>query len=407
MTVQQPCTLTSASITNCAGGSCDKGETVTMAASFTGPCTTGANTFFQIDAKSTDNVCNIEFIGGDMSGITKQNPTISVTAYSDTWSVPNIPSDCIGKTVHAWAASIWDGAPGTGTKVTSVIDAKPDDTSPVAGTLVFSTPPTCTYSLALQSISHFDVPTKIGTYALSSGESSYTWEIKAKDSSSADCPSSITYSIPSSSLVTIGKCDATTGVYDKNSNPPTTKINSFTILKGTTNDVFEVFVKPTTGPCTFSFGMDAPDGKQVDPIFTVTPTPPPPSGGPGPSPCDNICSLGEAQNPSCPNDCKTIITLTPDQILAGKPTTVKIDVSDGRYNKNDPIKLDLFIDGRIWKNSLCPISHMALDPTDTSLPSKGIKVTSNNIQAIVEATCTVPIKIKPGTHTLRVIPDIK
>ena len=137
-----PCTLSQALITcGCSSDgnpTCAPNEYISMSASFTGSCTTGANTYFQIDAKSTDGVCNIEFAvpPGDMSGMTKNNPTISGTSYSGTWTVPSIPADCSGKTVYAWAAAIWNGTPGSGTWITGEEDTAPIDSS-VDGSCTF------------------------------------------------------------------------------------------------------------------------------------------------------------------------------------------------------------------------------------------------------------------------------
>lgn len=69
-------------------------------------------------------------------------PTLEVTyalrgTISGEWSIPSIATDCLGKTVHAYSASLWDGRPGVGTLMASVSDTNPQDISPVGGSLSF------------------------------------------------------------------------------------------------------------------------------------------------------------------------------------------------------------------------------------------------------------------------------
>ncbi|GEM_PF-3841583 len=127
-----PCTLSSASISlNDANtnSKADAGETVTISGTISGDCSQANH--FQIDARSSDGTCNIQYTGGDMSGITKQNPSLSGTTISGTWTIPTVPPDCQGKTVSATTAGLWNGAPGTGTLATG--------SSSVAGSLSFAT----------------------------------------------------------------------------------------------------------------------------------------------------------------------------------------------------------------------------------------------------------------------------
>ena len=120
VTAAPTCTLTSATITPvCSGGSstnCEAGESITMSGTYINDCS--AADFFQIDASATG--CNIQFTGGDMSGISDSTITVSGgTISSASWTIPTIPSTCQGKTVTATNAALYDGGPpGTGTWLT-------------------------------------------------------------------------------------------------------------------------------------------------------------------------------------------------------------------------------------------------------------------------------------------------
>jgi len=73
----------SASIaTDCSGGSptnCEEGETINMGATYTDECSSDTDIYFQIDAKSTDGICDIQYSDGDMSGLTQQEPIVIST----------------------------------------------------------------------------------------------------------------------------------------------------------------------------------------------------------------------------------------------------------------------------------------------------------------------------------------
>ncbi len=129
------------------------------------------------------------------------------------------------------------------------------------------------------------------------------------------------------------------------------------------------------------------------------------SGGtcvpPGACNNNNICESGETQV-SCNNDCKTTVSLNPSQLLAGQTTSIRIDLTDGRYKANDAVRFNLLING-VTPWSGCKIHNVVLNPL--SLPS-GVTINSKPIQVTVTATCTMPTSIAAGTHKLRVIPEI-
>lgn len=81
------CTLVSASITsNCSGGDspdCEVGETIEMKGQWDGSCNLTANTYFQIDAKSLDGSCKVQYTGGSIQGITKKDPFKGTTKKSE------------------------------------------------------------------------------------------------------------------------------------------------------------------------------------------------------------------------------------------------------------------------------------------------------------------------------------
>ena len=115
-TLPGACNLVSASVTaNCAGGAsadCEAGETITMSGTYTGTC---AASLFQIDAKSADATCDIQYNGGDMSGVWDSSITLTGGAVANAvWTIPPVAADCAYKTVSAYAAALWNGLPGSG-----------------------------------------------------------------------------------------------------------------------------------------------------------------------------------------------------------------------------------------------------------------------------------------------------
>ena len=106
------CILSSARITaNCAGGSspyCEPGEAIAMTGTYTGSGCSAAD-FFQIDAISSDGLCNIQFVGGDMIGINDSTISLAGGTVSGSWTVPSIGYDCSGKTITPTGAAVYDG----------------------------------------------------------------------------------------------------------------------------------------------------------------------------------------------------------------------------------------------------------------------------------------------------------
>jgi hypothetical protein len=110
------CTLSNPTITPNCGGCCIAGQTVTMTGTLSGDCSQAD--IFQIDASDSGNNCIIEFSGGDMQGI---NDGVSIgsadISVSGTWNIPSIPSQCRGLVVNAGYGTLWEGNPGTGTRI--------------------------------------------------------------------------------------------------------------------------------------------------------------------------------------------------------------------------------------------------------------------------------------------------
>jgi len=121
----QPCQITQASISpNCAGGNspdCEPGESITLTGQISGDCSNVD--FFQIDAQSSDGLCNIQYNGGDIQGIYDASPTISDGQITGTWTIPSVPQGCQGKVVSAYVAGLYSGGPpGSGNEVSITWD---------------------------------------------------------------------------------------------------------------------------------------------------------------------------------------------------------------------------------------------------------------------------------------------
>ena len=133
--VDSGCILSSAwMVPNCAGGNspdCEAGETVTMYGSFTNGCQVA--THFQMDAKSSDGLCDVQYNGGSMRGIYSWPFFSGSFILAGTWTIPAISPTCIGKTVSMFSASLYTVPPGTISPISNIVN--PPEAS---GSLVFS-----------------------------------------------------------------------------------------------------------------------------------------------------------------------------------------------------------------------------------------------------------------------------
>ncbi|RLF25298.1 MAG: hypothetical protein DRN01_06570, partial [Thermoplasmata archaeon] len=101
------CRLVSASINSTCIGDCSWGGEVQFSGVLEGDCYNIRH--FQIDAVSDDSECNIEYEGGDASGIFSDNPNRKGNEISGTWFIPELPDKCKGKPIKATYACIYDG----------------------------------------------------------------------------------------------------------------------------------------------------------------------------------------------------------------------------------------------------------------------------------------------------------
>jgi len=97
---------------------------------------------FHLSAEGIDDTLVAEIYSKEYASANPK-PTLRVEYYppiiSDTWTISSISGSCEGKTVYAYEAELWDGAPGVGTIITRVSDTIPTDPSPVGGSFKFAT----------------------------------------------------------------------------------------------------------------------------------------------------------------------------------------------------------------------------------------------------------------------------
>jgi hypothetical protein len=96
------CKLDSVVISGCADNACRQGDSVMVSAQYHGACP--ETSYIQIDAASSDSVCKIEASGADMTGI---QLTCTSGVCVGQWVVPQVPSDCVGKTVNLKYAALY------------------------------------------------------------------------------------------------------------------------------------------------------------------------------------------------------------------------------------------------------------------------------------------------------------
>jgi len=110
------CTITSAKIIPwCNPGDssvCEEGEGIEFEVSYEGDCPYANDMYIQVDAVSTDGECDIQYTGGDMSGMYPLNKGTK----GKIWIIPAIPVQCKGKIMSATNIALWkNGHPGNGT----------------------------------------------------------------------------------------------------------------------------------------------------------------------------------------------------------------------------------------------------------------------------------------------------
>ncbi len=107
------CTILSASITTwCSPGDssvCEEGEGIEFTVTYAGDCPYDNEMYIQVDANSTDGLCDIQYTGGDMSGMYPLNKGTT----GKIWRIPTIPAQCKGKIMSATNIALWkNGRPG-------------------------------------------------------------------------------------------------------------------------------------------------------------------------------------------------------------------------------------------------------------------------------------------------------
>lgn len=99
------CEITEASISSsCGAGGCVAGNNVNVHAVYSGSCPSIA--FIQIDAESSDILCNVSQLGNMVGFNSSCITTGQDTTCDSTWPVPVVPVDCHGKSVSATFGSI-------------------------------------------------------------------------------------------------------------------------------------------------------------------------------------------------------------------------------------------------------------------------------------------------------------
>lgn len=112
---------------------------------------------------------------------------------------------------------------------------------------------------------------------------------------------------------------------------------------------------------------------------------------------DGNCNAGETQE-SCPNDCRTVISIQPSvNLRPGQQVTVTVYFSDSRYGAGKQVSYRLIIDGTIAWNSAngCPLGDNGRVTPDISQGG----------YAKITRTCNLP-SLGSKTYTLEAIPTI-
>ena len=201
-TTPPSCILNSVSISpQCSGGSssnCESGETIRVDASYSGGCP--STSYIQIDASSADGSCQI--YDQDRSNC-PTNPSVitgitvqcTSSPCSTIYTIPSLPTNCLGKTMTSTAASLKSNYPCSGG--TGYSSATP------SGSFTFYSPSTTTTTFSTSTTSSSTTSsTTTATTSTTSTTSTTTITTSSTTTSSATTSSSTTTSSVTSTTTT-------------------------------------------------------------------------------------------------------------------------------------------------------------------------------------------------------------
>ena len=126
---------------------------------------------------------------------------------------------------------------------------------------------------------------------------------------------------------------------------------------------------------------------------------------------NGVCELGENQH-NCPDDCKTVVKVSPIRMYPGDRVNVTVYFNDSRYVMGQDAKLTLYLDDMVWINcSIHDSKWRAMDWNGNNnwkgkYMESEIEINSIDNYAEIKFDCTVPTILNQGMHTLKVYPSI-
>ncbi|MEM5854848.1 MAG: hypothetical protein QW472_00810 [Candidatus Aenigmatarchaeota archaeon] len=129
--------------------------------------------------------------------------------------------------------------------------------------------------------------------------------------------------------------------------------------------------------------------------------------------CNNnaICEKGETQE-NCPEDCRTVVNLT-SPVYPGQDVIVKVYFNDSRFNQSVDVKVDLFVGGKFWDTTLCPVNgkkwgeelNCRMEICYGNVGGKSFRIVRSEGYGRIEAVCKIP-SLKAGKYNLVAIPTL-